>query len=140
MSRRTTLALIAALASLAAAPAEAAGQEKAAEGPIGRWTNPKGSVQVETAPCDDKLCGWVVWASPGAVEDARKAGSAELIGLELLRDYRPAGPGLWRGTVYVPDMGRSFSSRLRQVDENHLKISGCILGGLICKSQTWKRG
>jgi uncharacterized protein (DUF2147 family) len=140
MSRRTTLSLIAALASLPASSAAAAGQERAAGGPVGRWINPQGSVQVETAPCDDKLCGWVVWASPGAIKDARKAGSAELVGLELLRDYRPAGPRLWRGTVYVPDMGRSYSSRLRQVDETHLKISGCILGGLICKSQIWKRG
>ena len=140
MSRTCPLSLIIIFGWLATTASVAAGQETVAEGPIGRWTNPQGSVKVETAPCDDKLCGWVVWASPRALADAVKGGSSKLIGLELLRDYHPAGPGLWRGTVYVPDMGRAFSSRIRQVDGNHMKISGCILGGLLCKSQVWKRG
>ena len=140
MSRTWPLFSLVILGSLAATPSVATGQGAVADGPIGRWTNPQGSVRVETAPCDGKLCGWVVWASPRAMADAIKGGSSKLIGLELLRDYHPAGSGMWRGTVYVPDMGRAFSSRISQLDGNHLKVSGCILAGLLCKSQIWKRG
>lgn len=110
---------------------------------IGVWVNPRGSVKVQTGTCPgdhpDNLCGWVVWAAPQAEADARDGGAARLIGTELLRGYRVAGPGLYRGVVYVPDMGRTFYSTIEQRGADHLKISGCILGGLICKSQDWRR-
>ena len=64
---------------------------------------------------------------------------AHLIGTELLRSYRSDGPGRYKGEVYVPDMGRTFYSTIEQHGANDLKISGCILHGLICKSQDWHR-
>lgn len=110
---------------------------------IGIWTNPHGSVKVQTGPCAQgnagQLCGWVVWAAPQAEADARDGGGERLLGTELLRGYRAAGRGLYRGEVYVPDMGRTFASTIEQRGANDLKISGCILGGLICKSQDWHR-
>lgn len=125
--------LIAPIAGSAAAPNEAGG------GPIGTWINPRGTVKVTTGSCGDKLCGWVIWANPQAAADAREAGVDKLVGTELLRNYKPIGVGKWQGQVYVPDMGRTFYSTLSQIDHNQLKISGCILGGLICKSQIWQR-
>jgi uncharacterized protein (DUF2147 family) len=41
--------------------------------------------------------------------------------------------------VFVPDMKRKFYSRIEQQGPDKLKISGCILGGLLCKSQYWTR-
>ena len=105
----------------------------------GTWINPKGTVKVETGPCAGKLCGWVVWASPQAQADARESGITNLIGTELLRDYRGVGANRYQGTVYVPDMGRTFFSKIQQQGPNSLKISGCVLGGWICKSQDWHR-
>lgn len=107
---------------------------------FGTWINPHGTVKVQTGTCaGNSLCGWIVWAAPQAQADARDSGVARLIGTQLLRGYRPAGPGLYRGEVYVPDMGRSFTSTIQQRGANALKISGCILGGLLCKSQDWRR-
>lgn len=123
--------------ALAVAPAAAFSQ---ADPPVGRWINPHGTVKVETGHCSDRLCGWVVWASRQALDDAKDAGVAKLIGTELLRDYRATARGLWQGEVYVPDMGRSFSSTITPVGNDRLKISGCILGGLLCKTQIWQRG
>jgi len=57
----------------------------------------------------------------------------------LLQDYRRVGTGSWTGRVYVPDMGRSFSSRIRQTSAATLSISGCLVDGLLCKSQVWHR-
>lgn len=139
MSRKWSLSLIIVLGSLAGAPWARASQAEIADSPIGRWVNPDGSVKVETGRCGGKLCGWIVWASPRAIADAAEGGTPKLLGLELLRDYHRVGPGLWRGTVYVPDMGRAFSSRIVQLDKNHLKVSGCILLALLCKSQVWQR-
>jgi len=105
----------------------------------GVWANPAGSVQVRTGACGDKICGWIVWASPKAQADARKKGVTQLIGTALLRSYRATDRGHWSGEVYVPDMQSSFYSTITMVDAQTLNIKGCILGGLLCKSQIWRR-
>jgi uncharacterized protein (DUF2147 family) len=145
---RTSLALVMALLALLPTASEA----RQAHGPsanavapevIGTWINPRGSVKVQTGRCTGDragdLCGWVVWAAPQAQADARDSGVTRLIGTELLRGYRSAGAGRYRGEVYVPDMGRTFYSTIEQRGAGGLKISGCILGGLICRSQNWRR-
>lgn len=134
------LVAFAATVLLALAPVDAGAQPPPAASPIGTWINPRGTVQVKTGPCGANLCGWVIWASPQALEDARSSGVDTLIGTELLRNYQPAGPREWHGQVYVPDMGETFYSRIVQLNSDSLKISGCILGGLICKSQIWRKG
>lgn len=124
-----------AAACVAAAPAAA----RPASSPQGLWLNPHGSVAVRTDACGDKICGWVVWANDEAQKDARDSGVARLIGTMLLEDYRPRGPASWSGTVFVPDMGRHFASEIDAIAPGQLKIKGCVLGGLICKSQIWNR-
>lgn len=127
--------------ALAAAFAVFAGQAVTAQGPgvEGVWSNPKGSVQVKTGTCGDKLCGVVVYASQKAQADAKKAGAQPLIGTTLLRGYRANGSAQWAGEVYVPDRKASYYSTIQLVDAQTLKVSGCILSGLICKSQIWHR-
>ena len=107
--------------------------------PIGVWQNPKGTIRVRTRLCGNLLCGNIVWASAKAMADARDAGVNSLIGTELLSDYRHSGAGLWTGQVYVPDQGRRFYSTIEQKGPNDIRISGCILGGLLCKRQDWTR-
>lgn len=126
------LALVgAATAAWAAPPAEVS--------PIGTWQNPKHTIAVRVEQCGEQLCGKIVSASAEAMADAREAGVEKLIGTQLLRDYRPSGKLRWSGTVYVPDMGRSFSSHIVQPAPNTLRISGCLIAGFLCKSQDWTR-
>ena len=103
------------------------------------WINPYSNVKVETGDCGGKLCGWVVWATPEAQQDARDGGVQNLVGTELLQDYRQTSGNRWQGRVFVPDMGRTFYSTITREEPGALRISGCILGGLICKSQLWHR-
>ena len=128
------------LAVVSVSAAAQATPRMAAPAMIGRWANPRGTLAVETAPCaDGALCGRIVWASPQARAEARGAGLPDLIGTQLLRGYRRNASGNWEGTVFVPDMGRTFPSRLRQTSPVTLTISGCVVGGLLCKSQVWHR-
>jgi uncharacterized protein (DUF2147 family) len=106
---------------------------------FGMWENPHHTVVVKTQACEGKLCGAVAWASPDAIQDARDGGTPQLIGTEILRDYRSTGPHRWQGQVFLPDHGMSFYSTIHQVGSDTMKVSGCILGGLICKSQLWHR-
>lgn len=107
--------------------------------PFGLWQNPKGTIIVRTHGCGPLLCGNIVWAGPQAIADARDAGVTTLVGTELLSNYHASGSGRWTGQVYVPDQGRRFYSTIEQKTLNSLRISGCILGGLICKHQEWTR-
>lgn len=106
---------------------------------IGNWINPRGTVVVTTGVCGDRLCGWVSWASGKALADARDGGVSTLLGTHLLQGYRQTRPNHWSGRVYVPDMGKTYYSTIDQLDSARLKISGCVLGGWICKSQIWRR-
>lgn len=107
--------------------------------PEGLWMNPSASVAVRTGACGDRLCGWVVWVDASAQQDARDSGITSIVGTRLLEDYQQQGRHAWSGTVYVPDMGRRFASQIEQPSPSQLKIKGCVLGGLICRSQMWTR-
>jgi uncharacterized protein (DUF2147 family) len=41
--------------------------------------------------------------------------------------------------VYNAEDGKTYSGSLTLQDGNTIKLEGCVLGGLICKAQTWKR-
>ncbi len=47
---------------------------------IGIWRNPQDSVHVRSDHCGASMCGTVVWANDKAKTDARKGGTADIIG------------------------------------------------------------
>ncbi len=122
-----------------AATAAAAPTAPVADGTYGVWRNPKGSVHLDIRPCGANACGYVVWASAEAQADSRKAGNGDLVGAQLLREFRQQRPGLWRGRVFVPDMNRTFSGSAELVAPDRLRAKGCLIGGFLCKSQVWTR-
>jgi uncharacterized protein (DUF2147 family) len=106
---------------------------------LGTWANPHQTLTVRIRPCGPGICGAIVWAAPKAIADANEAGVANLIGTELLSDYVPAGAHRWSGRVYVPDMGRSFSSHIDMTAPDTIRISGCLVGSWFCRAQSWTR-
>jgi uncharacterized protein (DUF2147 family) len=137
--RLITSVLAAAALAGAGAPARADVPENMPPLSEGVWRNPKDSVHVALKPCGSGLCGFVVWASEKAKAAARKAGNETLVGMQLLRDFVPVKAGSWKGKVYVPDLDATFSGTAEQVSANSLKAKGCLVAGLICKSQVWTR-
>lgn len=127
------MSLVLALALLGSASATVA------DPAVGLWSNPKGTLQVRTRRCGATLCATVVGASARAQAKAAAAGVPALIGTELFSNYRPDGDGDWIGTLYIPDKGRRVSSKLETNAGRSLKVSGCLIGRLLCKSQTWTR-
>ena len=105
----------------------------------GNWTSPSGNVFVTIAPCGAAMCGRVSWASDRAKADARRAGTDPLIGTELLTDFTATRNGRWKGQLFVPDLNRRSRAELRLVDPDRIKISGCMVGRILCKSQLWTR-
>lgn len=105
----------------------------------GTWRNPSGSVQVEIYDCGSTRCGRVVWANQKAQNDAKRGSGKELIGMTILRNFTQDSKGVWRGRAYVPDIDREFSGSAKLVNGNQLRVKGCLMGRVGCKSQTWTR-
>ena len=105
----------------------------------GRWRNPSESVIITITPCGQSLCGRVDWASEKAKADARKAGTDPLMGAELLSGIVPTTEGRWSGRLFVPDLRKTSKAELRLIGLDQLKVTGCAVGRLICKSQIWTR-
>lgn len=111
----------------------------AADRSFGIWRNPQNSVHVRAQPCGSRMCGIVIWASAKAQADARKGGTDPLIGTRLFRDFEQERAGIWRGKVFVPDIGKSFSGTISVIDDNTLLGKGCLIGRVGCRSQQWTR-
>jgi uncharacterized protein (DUF2147 family) len=134
-------AILAAMVVGLAGPALAQMPTPAPTSPLaGVWMNPSHSVAVVTEPCGGAMCGRVVWANAHAQADVRsETPTKPLIGTQLLSAFRPASKGMWEGVLYVPDMDRTVSSRIQMIDASTLRISGCLIHGFLCRSQTWQR-
>ncbi|QPC94000.1 DUF2147 domain-containing protein [Mesorhizobium sp. INR15] len=52
--------------------------------------------------------------------------------------FKAAGENKYTGTITDPDTDKTYSGKA-SVSGTSLKMSGCVLGGLICKSQTWHK-
>ena len=122
------------LAAATAAPARGADTDI-----LGRWSNSNETVLVEVTKCGRGICGRVVRASAGAETDARKAGAPPMVGTQVLRDFEARRAGTWSGRVFVPARNRTFRSTLTRIDGNRIRIDACILGGLICDGEVWRR-
>ena len=127
---RSVLTAVALLALTAAQPAPRAPIE-------GYWKNPIGSAIIAIAPCGGALCGQVIWASARGQREAAK-GAPNVVGTIVLTDLKPLR-GRWDGTLYVPDDDLHVSAKLQLLSARQLKLTGCGLMGLICRTQVWTR-
>ena len=106
---------------------------------FGIWKNPEDSVHVRIQPCDQRMCGVVIWANDAAKADAKRGGTEQLDGLLLFRDFVRQRNGQWRGKVFVPDIGKTFSGTITLLDDDRLEGKGCLAGKILCRSQIWTR-
>lgn len=130
---------ISGLSLLACLAMPAAAQSPDERHPWGRWKNPFNSVHMEVSPCGELVCGKVVYANDKAKADAAKGGNPDFIGVNLLEDFQPTGPGSWSGKVFVPDLNHHFHGELTLEPDDALLVKGCLATHVGCKHQVWTR-
>ncbi len=95
----------------------------------GVWSRGDGNARVKISPCGAALCAINVWI---------KTPGSENVGDRLVMNVKETAPGKYAGTAYDPKRNLRFSTTIT-VNGNRMTTSGCVLGGIICKSQQWAR-
>ena len=90
---------------------------------------------IRIAPCGAAMCGTLIQSfdGTGAVLDS------ENVGKLIVWDMIPAGEGYYEdGQVWAPDRDKTYRATM-QLTGLTLAVSGCVLGGLICRASDWSR-
>jgi len=127
-------------ALLGAAALIAMGTTAMADNLIGDWRTAAddngNSGIIRITQCGSSLCGTLVQAfdSTGSVIQT------DNVGRQIIWDTNPTGSaGEYAGMLYSPDRDRNYRSRL-QLSGNSLTVSGCVMGGAVCREGgTWRR-
>lgn len=94
-------------------------------------------IHVEVTPCAadaDRVCGTIIDAFNG--DPARRDA---VVGKVMINDMAKDGANEWDGgTIWAPDDDETYSSTM-ELNGDVLTVSGCVLGGLICRGQDWTR-
>jgi uncharacterized protein (DUF2147 family) len=118
--------------------------------PLGTWHTEEGKATVRVAACGPALCGTIIalkepndaTGKPKTDQNNVDAGlrSRPIIGVLIVLGMKPSGTAnKWSGQVYNAEDGKTYTGNLTLQDANTIKLEGCILGGLVCKAQTWTR-
>lgn len=109
--------------------------------PGGTWVTQRGDAKVRVARCGANLCGTIVWLKTPSTDkqnpDPVKR-SRPVVGIQMIYGMAPTGQNRWAGQLYNPRDGKTYSGKLA-LDGDTMKLSGCVMGGLICKTETWTR-
>lgn len=101
---------------------------------FGSWKSQPGDngayIHVKIASCGAKVCGKITKVV---------GGKTTVVGRSIIKNMKSDGGGKYSGgTIWAPDKDKTYASKM-QLSGNKLKVSGCVAGGLICRSQTWTR-
>ncbi|MBD8875544.1 DUF2147 domain-containing protein [Roseibium polysiphoniae] len=128
---------------LAAALAVGGATSTLAADAIGEWARPGGSSKIRISACGSALCGKLIWlktprndtANPDPAKRTRP-----LLGVQIVRSMKPTGKtNQWKGKVYNAEDGKTYTGFIQMPSANKMKLEGCVMGGLICKGETWTR-
>jgi uncharacterized protein (DUF2147 family) len=109
----------------------------------GDWVRPNGASKIRISSCGAALCGKLIWLKSPRNDtqnpDASKR-SRPLVGVQIVQSMKPTGKtGQWKGKVYNAEDGKTYTGYIELTSANKLKLEGCVMGGLICKGETWSR-
>lgn len=111
---------------------------------LGRWVTASGNLEVEIAPCGDRLCGTVVrvlanrsMSKPG--EAMAPVEDRSPLGMKILIDFTPSGGGEWEGHIYNREDGKTYHCFMELLEPNQLKVRAYKCVHLFGKTQVWHR-
>ena len=96
----------------------------------GVWLRDNGNSRMRFAPCGEALCGVIAW-----VKDSNVPAK---VGQRIFYNMKETATNAWSGNAFNPEDGKTYSGKMT-LSGNKLTTSGCVLGGVICRSVIWTR-
>ncbi len=121
MSMRKTLIAATAIAAVAS------GSVSAHAAPEGVWLRPSTGGKVQSFTCRGGL-GLKVVASK----------TKAFIGETIMCGAGQTGPNAYQGSLRHLEQGQTFTGKVEFIGRI-MRLSGCIMGGLVCQTEDWRR-
>ncbi len=94
--------------------------------PAGTWVRPSTGAKVKFYNCGEKLCAKIVSSKTA------QAGTVIMSGAKKVSDNK------WEGDLLNTEDGQTYNGVVT-LSGGGLTLKGCVLGGIICKGETWSR-
>ncbi len=94
----------------------------------GTWLRPSTGGHIKVFNCGGGLGMKVV-----------KSKTKKKVGKVIMCGAKKTAKNKWKGSLLNLDDGKRYSGFLTLTGPRSLKLQGCVLGGLVCKSDTWRR-
>ena len=119
------------------------GFAQTADDAFGVWQNPDNGSHIKISKCGNGLCATIVKVTEAGRKDVKnpdpKLRTRPVQGITIMSGATKSGAAAWSGKLYNTLDGQTYNGTLTVVDKTHLKLQGCVLGGLICQGPTWTR-
>lgn len=109
--------------------------------PSGIWLSESGKTKVKIGPCGSAYCGTILAVMGGEQNDLNNPDAARrsrpLVGSLMITKMVADGDS-FKGNLYDYTSGKTYTGKMT-ANGDKLDLAGCILAGLICRSETWSR-
>ncbi len=128
--------------------------EAAAADPTGIWRKAEqgerpGKIEVFRCGSGKRyVCAKIVWlqdpldSGGKPLRDVRNENPSQrgraILGLPIINGMAPTGANQWKGSIYNPEDGNTYSATLTMVSNNQITLRGCK-GWILCGERTWLR-
>lgn len=128
--------------------------EAAAADPTGIWRKADqgerpGKIEVFRCGSGKRyICAKIIWLqdpldSRGKpLRDVRNENPSQrgraILGLPIINGMAPVGANQWKGNIYNPEDGNTYSATMTLVSRNQITLRGCK-GWILCGERTWLR-
>ncbi len=99
-----------------------------AASPYGIWLRPSNGANVLVYKCKGGLGMKVT-----------KSSTPSKVGKVIMCGAKADGENKWKGSLLNLDDGKTYSGVITLNGPKSLTLEGCVLGGLICKGDTWNK-
>ncbi len=99
--------------------------------PYGVWRRREDGTTFTFFRCGAGLCV--------KVKGVTDPGDRKYIGSMVFSGAEKIGPNVWQGRVKNLEDGQTYMGKITLNSASSITLDGCVLGGAICKGESWSR-
>jgi uncharacterized protein (DUF2147 family) len=115
---------------------------------VGIWLTAEKDAKIEISQRESRFYGKMIWLTPNVDENGNPLTDTEnpdaskrnrkLEGLEIISNLVYAD-GKWKGKIYDPESGKTYSSEIKLVNEDTLELTGYVGLPMFGRTLIWKK-